>query len=212
MGNRRDFFTQIVTGASQVFSRDNPQIRDVGLDSDGSFRDLKRDERMGDPLDFDKEEVRNKLVLVNFFTTGGERQQPIMGNLAQIAKRLDRRMEKEVLIQSVTLDPERDTRKKLDRFAKSLPITQGWNLVRASQDASKELVGRMNRLRGYTSQSLVFYGVPGAFWGTFPGLNSPDELADRIARSIPGPRPQTPRRAGPARRGEEKYPWTARQV
>jgi cytochrome oxidase Cu insertion factor (SCO1/SenC/PrrC family) len=151
-------------------------------------------------------------VLVNFFSSGHEEQYRIMKNLAEVAKRLDKKVGSEVFINSVSLDPEYDTFERLQQLADELQAPDGWCFVRATENANKELMGRMNRLRGYMSRHLVFYGKPGAFWGTFPGHNSPDELADRIARSVPGPRPAQWRRAGPAKRGHEPRPWTAREV
>lgn len=187
-------------------------IRDVDLDGTGEFKDLQTGERTNDPLRFDDPKAMHKLVLVNFFSSRKEAEYRIMKNLAEVAKRLDGKIGSEVFINSVSLDPDYDTFERLQQLAGELQAPEGWCFVRATGNANKELMSRMNRLRGYMSQHKVFYGKPGGFWGTFPGHNSPDELADRIARSIPGPRPTQWRRAGPAKRGQEPRPWTAREV
>lgn len=209
MSTRRDLFSRILKGGG-LFA--NPQIRDVELDGNGEFVDVQLGKRMGDPLRLDDKKVQKKLVLINFFSTRHEQQLQQMRNLAEVAKRLDKKIGRDVFINSVSLDPSHDTVERLEKLAKELDAPAGWTFVRASTHAGNELVGRMNRLRGYMRPSLVFYGSPTGYWGTFPGLNSPDELADRIARSIPGPKPKKLVRAGPARRGEEKLPWTAREV
>lgn len=209
MSTRRDLFTRILKGGG-LFA--DPQVRDVALDSSGEFIDVQENKRMGDPLRIDDKRARNKLILINFFSTRYEQQMRQMKNLAEVAKRLEKRIGREVFINSVSLDPDHDTPERLQKLAKELDAPAGWTFVRADKAAGNELVKRMNSLRGYMRPSLVFYGSPTGYWGTFPGLNDPDELADRLASSIPGSKPSTPRRAGPARRGEEKLPWTAREV
>lgn len=187
-------------------------VRDVDLDGAGEFKDLQTGQRTNDPLRFDDPKAMQKLVLVNFFNSRHEEQYELMRNLSRVAKRLGNKVGTEVFINSVSLDPDNDTFERLQEIARDLEAPEGWCFVRATQNANNELISRMNRLRGYMSRHLVFYGKPGSFWGTFPGRNDPDELADRIARSIPGPRPAQWRRAGPAKRGHEPRPWTAREV
>lgn len=210
MTTRRDFFTNLFTDPMRLFR--NPQIRDVVLNDDRQFVDVQLDKRIGDPLHMDDKNVRKKLILVNFFSSRYDEELAAMRNLAEIARKLGNRLNREVFINSVTVDPEHDTAERLEELAGKLEAPYGWTFVRATGDASKEIEGRMNRVRGYTSRKEVFYGTPGGFWGTFPASNSPEEVADRLSRSIPGPRPKKLRRAGPARRGEEKYPWSARAV
>lgn len=209
MANRRGFLS-LFTNISGLFR--NPQIRDVKLDDDGEFVDVQLNKRIGDPLRLDDKRTKNKLVIVNFFSIRNEERQPVMKNLAEIARRLEKRIGREVFINSVTLDPGHDTPERLEKFAKKLKAPEGWTFVRVTTDAAKSLVERMSRVRGYTSGREVFYGMPNGFWGTFPVDNTPEEVAHRLANSLPGTKPKKLRRAGPARRGEEKYSWTAREV
>lgn len=210
MSDRRNFFTKLFTDPARLFS--NPQIRDVELRKGGQFIDVRRNKAVGDPLQMDAEEKRNKLILVNFFSSKYGSHREVMRNLAEIANRLQDRLNREVFINSVTVTPEHDTAERLEAFVEELGAPHGWTFVRATGEASNEIVGRMRRVRGYTSTNEVFYGTPGGFWGTFPAKNSPAEVAHRLAHSIPRAKPETPRRAGPARRGAEKLPWSAREV
>jgi len=210
MSDRRNFFSKLFSDPARLFS--NPQIRDVELGKDRRFIDVQRNQEVGDPLKMDDAEKRNKLILVNFFASQYEAQRSMMRNLADIAARLQDRLNRDVFINSVTVDPQHDTAERLEAFVEELAAPHGWTFVRATGDASDEIVGRMRRVRGYTSTNEVFYGTPGGFWGTFPAKSSPEEAAHRLTHSIPRAKPKTPRRAGPARRGEEKLPWSAREV
>lgn len=206
MTSRRDFLTKPFTEPTRLFR--NPLVRDLVLDADDHFVDVQLQARIGDPLQID-DEHRKKLILVNFFSA---RDQEPMKIMADIVNRLEDKLNRDVFVNSITLDPEHDTPGVLERFAESLGAQPGWTFVRANSAASHEIVQRMRRVRSYTSSEEAFYGTPGGFWGTFPLKSSPVEVAERLRHSIPGPKPAKLRRAGPAQRGREPYSWTAREA
>lgn len=210
MSSRKDFLDKLVRKPVQMAM--NPKVRDLAVNKDGDFIDLMSNQRLGDPLELDAEHVQKKLVLVNFFTIRGEEQTQYMTKIAALTKQFGEHMGRDVFINSVTLDPENDTPKRLTAFAKQIGAPEGWTFVRAMGDAHKHIGSKMNRVRGYSSALEVFYGTPGGFWGTFPVDNSPEATAQRLLDSIPGPKPETMRRAGPARRDQEKFAWSARAV
>lgn len=191
----------------------HPHIRGVAVDGGGHFIDVLTKRRLDDPLRLDDERVQNKIVLVNFFTIRSENETRKMAKVAELAKRLGDKMGHDFFINSVTSDPEHDTPERLATFAEDLGIpVGGWTFVRATDEAYQHMGSRMNRVRGYNSGREVFYGTPGGFWGTFPVDNSPEATAQRLLDSLPGAKPATLRRAGPARRGQERYAWSARDV
>ncbi|MEX2500138.1 MAG: SCO family protein [Wenzhouxiangellaceae bacterium] len=209
MSSKRGFLTKLFN-ASTWWLIDHPQVRDVQLDGDGEFIDMQLNKRVGDPLRMDDKLTRNKLVLVNFFSSRSEEQNQTMRNLAEVARRLDKKIGRDVFINSVTMDPDYDTVERLEAYAKELEAPTGWTFVRATGDASQALVGRMGRVRGYTSVREIFYGTPNGFWGTFPANNTPEEVAHRLSNTIPQAKPKKLERAGPVRLGQEKHSWTSR--
>jgi len=206
MASRRDFLTKPFTEPTRLFR--NPMVRDLVLDEEDHFVDVQLKKRIGDPLQID-DEHRKKLILVNFFSARNHEPMQIM---ADIVKRLEDKLNRDIFVNSITLDPEQDTPGVLEAFAESLGAQPGWTFVRANGAASHEIVQRMRRVRSYTSSQEAFYGTPGGFWGTFPLKSSPEEVALRLRHSIPGPKPGKLRRAGPARRGREPFSWTAREA
>jgi len=209
MSSKRELFTNLFSN-SRWWLFERPQIRDVQVDSEGEFIDIQLNKRIGDPLRMDDKRTRNKLVLVNFFSSRHEDQNQIMENLARIAKNLGNKLGREVFINSVTTDPGYDTVERLQAFAKKLQAPTGWTFVRATGEASQALVGRMGRVRGYTSTQEIFYGTPNGFWGTFPAVNSPEEVAYRLINVIPRSKPRRLQRAGPVQLDKVKHSWTSR--
>lgn len=209
MSSKRELFTNLFSN-SRWWLFERPQIRDVQLDSEGEFVDVLLNKRIGDPLRMDDKRTRNKLVLVNWFTTRYEQQVWIMENLAEIARRLENKVGRDIFINSVSTDPGYDTVERLQAFAKKLQAPTGWTFVRATGGASQALVGRMGRVRGYTSTQEIFYGTPNGFWGTFPAENTPAEVAYRLTNTIPRAKPKRLQRAGPVPLDKVKHNWTSR--
>ena len=210
MNEKRALFNQFADSARH--NSNQRKVRHVDVDDQGRFMDTRSKTLIGDPLQLDRSDFQQSLVMVNFFSLRSQAQVPVMENLARVVERLSGRVGRDIFINSVTLSPEQDTELLLEKFALDLRAPAGWTFVRATRNASGELVGRMNRLRGYTTPSLVFYGRPGGYWGTFPGMSTPEELADRIISAVPTAKPSILRRAGPAVRGQESRPWSAREV
>jgi hypothetical protein len=211
MKGRLDFFDKLFRNPARLARY--PNIRDLVVDKQGRFVDLMTNQQLDDPLRLDAKHVQNKIVLVNFFTLRSEPASQTMARIAQLIKHFGDSVGSDIFINSVTTDPDYDTPKRLAAFAKQLGAPeQGWTMVRAMGDAHHYISSRMNKVRGYTSGREVFYGTPGGFWGTFPVHNAPEVTARRLLDSVPGPKPVALRRAGPSRRGQEKYAWSARDV
>ncbi len=210
MSNRKDLLDKLVRKPIQ--SGLNANIRDLSVDKDGTFIDLVSNKRLDDPLLLDSEHLQKKIVLVNFFTLRNEKRHHTMAKIAQLVKQLGSNVGSSIFVNSITRDPEYDTPERLAAFAKELEAPDGWTFIRAMNGADKHINSKMNRVRGYSSALEVFYGTPGGFWGTFPIDNTPEVTAHRLLDSIPGPKPATLRRAGPARLDQQKYPWSARAV
>jgi|GEM_PF-4635998 len=210
MSSRRNFFDRLFRSTARLAMY--PNVRDVSVDKNGQFVDVLTNERLGDPLRLDEEQMRKTLVLVNFFTIDSEPETGKMAKIAALVDKLSHNLGREVFVNSITSNPERDTPKRLDAFAKQIGAGEGWTFIRADETTYKHMDSRMNRVRGYSSGREVFYGTPRGYWGTFPWDNHVEATARRLLDSIPRPKPSKLRRAGPARRGEEIYSWSARAI
>lgn len=83
----------------------------------------------GEKARFYDDLVRDKIVMINFFSTRGDAQYPVAGNLAKVANKLGDRLGRDIFMYSISVDPEYDTPPVLAEFAKTHGIRQGWSLL-----------------------------------------------------------------------------------
>ena len=87
------------------------------------------------------QDLRGKVVLMNFIYTGCEDSCSSMKELSILAKALGGKMGKEVVFVSITLDPERDKPEALKAFGQKRGIGPGWKLLTGSSEAIEQLAG-----------------------------------------------------------------------
>lgn len=87
------------------------------------------------------QDLRGKVVLMNFIYTGCGDSCSSMKELKILARALGGRMGKEVAFVSITLDPERDTPEALKAFGQRRGIGPGWKLLTSLSEAIEELAG-----------------------------------------------------------------------
>lgn len=152
--------------------------------------------------------IRNKVVMINFMSIANEESFPITANLAEVAKLLGDRLEKEVRIISITGDPVNDTTERLAAFAEKFGAPKGWIFVRASSEGNAAYASRLYKHGRDTSRAasvdIVHYGNDAVgLWAAFPALIAPDDAASRI-KSVMNGKPVTGdfAQAGPRRLDE----------
>jgi protein SCO1/2 len=85
------------------------------------------------------QDLQGKVVLMNFIYTDCAEACSSMQELKILAKALGGKMGKEVIIVSLTLNPERDTPEALRAFGQKRGIGPGWKLLTDSSETIKAL-------------------------------------------------------------------------
>ena len=162
--------------------------------------------------------ISDRVVLVNFFTILQHPLYPVTEHLLRVAERLGDRLGREVLITSITLDPDNDTPLRLRRFALDYGVPDGWLFLSAVGDRVEALTRRLFKTKTLCGYA---YGHPAnivhigngrvGLWSRFVADIDPGLARDKIVRLIPrDPEPGPPRRAGPTRTRQAAMPLSQR--
>ncbi len=157
--------------------------------------------------------LRGKLVLVNFMSIKNDEHYPVTENLSHVPKLLGERLGKDVFMYSITVDPEHDTPRKLQRFVEERGVAApGWLFLTGQEKPLELIKGRFFVSRGGhqhhepgqpghdCSMGLVRYGnVDAGVWGSVAAKADPAQIAERIEWISLRPAAKgAPRRRGPA--------------
>ncbi len=154
--------------------------------------------------------IKDRIVVLHFFTIRGQKAFPSVRHMENIAKHLKGRLGSEVFIYSVSQDI-RDTPARLKHFAARYEVPKGWYFLTALPEDVEALSDRLQRSacnhRGSHSPRMVHYGNGGVgMWGAFGVDSDPAFAAERVSwvATAEGPVPAgAPRRAGPRRLGND---------
>lgn len=213
MTDRRKFFTALpvaavgVAATGAVAEAKAPETQTtIDITKRDAFPAAEVFSHLGEKLRFYEDLIDNKVVMVNFMSIESEKEFPITKFMASVADQLGDKLGREVFINSITTDPERDTPKALLAFAKKFGMRDGWRFVTTTNDEVKALSTRLYRhpthsLSGKPRKvDIVFYGNGGAgVWGTFPTDIQASDAASRIAWVMPRERRAELKQAGPRR-------------
>lgn len=214
MTERRDLFKNVsaICGGGT-----NPaKFREIDFKVNRGFPHVEADMHTGERVRFYEDRIKNKIFLVNFMSIQDEQNFPVTRNLSKVVEQLGDKVGREVFVTSITLDPENDTLERLAEFARKHNAPSGWCFLRASAEDAGGLLQKMYHFGkniGPQLGRIVFYGNGQAnVWGSFPALIRPADAANRVTWVMPKEKPAVPRMAGPARLGENPYPWNNRAV
>lgn len=110
------------------------------------FTDLEVVSHEGRRLRFYSDLLRDKLVVINFFYVNCPTAPPSMGKLFRLQNFLGERLGKEVILLSISVDPERDTVEAVKEYAGKFNPKSGWVFV----TGKKEHMDVINRKLGNT--------------------------------------------------------------
>jgi len=182
------------------------------------FPDIPVTSHLGEQLRFYEDVVRDRVFVLNFFSTDDDRLSRQTAKLGDVARALGDMLGRQVSMSSITIDPENDTVERLAEFAAEHNTPPGWRFLRVSGEDAAVLAQRMYRFnRGAAAGMgrLAFYGNGingGRVWGTFPVGITPEDAVHRIKGIVQHPKGRIPKRAGPAKRDgrDQVYAWSAR--
>jgi protein SCO1/2 len=132
--------------------------------------------------------LRGRTVMINLMYTNCTKTCPAtLANLRKVQKELGER--KDVLIVSLSVDPERDTPQALADHAEMIGAGPGWVFAtgkRKDIDAIRKALGmydRANESDGTTHVNIVTIGnEPLGQWWAIPALSRPESIAQTVRR------------------------------
>lgn len=150
-------------------------------DYDPSTRLLTQDNQ---PVRFYDDLVKGKVALINtMFTTCPSICPPMMTNLAKVAELLKPYLGKQVVMISVSVDPENDTPAVLKQYAARFHVGPGWYLLtgkRAQVDAVLAKLGDEDPDKNRHSGMLFVGSDPLRSWRKVFAMSAPADIAGAV--------------------------------
>ena len=155
-----------------------------------SFPNVTLTTHEGKKVRFYDDLMKDKIVLINFMYAKCEGVCPgTTANLVEVQKLLGDRVGRDIFMYSITLKPEEDTPKVLNRYAKAYRTKPGWLFLTGD---SKD-VELLRRSLGFIDRDperdanksnhigmLRFGNEPMTLWAGCPGLLGPGKIAREI--------------------------------
>ncbi len=136
----------------------------------------------GEHMRFNSGVVKDRVaVITSFFTTCTAFCPMTQERLSRLAKQLGRRMGKDVIFVSVSVDPVNDTPGRMKAWGEKFNVGPGWTLVSGNKD---EVQALLQSLGLYVStqrhQSTLIIGNQSNGWVRVSSWSSPERLAQVI--------------------------------
>jgi protein SCO1/2 len=110
------------------------------------FTDLKVITHEGEALRFYSDLLKDKLVVISFFYTNCPTAQPALVTSFKLQKKLKSRLGRDILLLTISVDPENDTLEVIREYAKKFNPQEGWLFLTGSE----KNMGVINRKLGNT--------------------------------------------------------------
>ena len=110
------------------------------------FTDLTVITHEGEELRFYSDLLKDKLVVISFFYTNCPTAQPALVTSFKLQKRLRNRLGQDILLLTISVDPENDTLEVIREYAKKFNPQKGWLFLTGSE----KNMGVINRKLGNT--------------------------------------------------------------
>ena len=110
------------------------------------FTDLTVITHEGEELRFYSDLLKDKLVVISFFYTNCPTAQPALVSSFKLQKRLRNRLGQDILILTISVDPEKDALEVIREYAKKFNPQKGWLFLTGSE----KNMGVINRKLGNT--------------------------------------------------------------
>jgi protein SCO1/2 len=155
-----------------------------------SFPNVELRTQDGTRVRFYDDLIKGKVVLINFFFTTCTSICPrTTANLVKVEDALGERLGRDVVMISITVDPDTDTPAVLGKYALRYRTKPGWSFVTGSLkdiDLIRRRLG-VNRDGGDKSQhtGLLIYGNEATGqWAATPAMADPREIVRSVSRLV----------------------------
>ena len=164
----------------------------AGAQSVGSYlRDLPLVDQHGNEVDL-YSLMKGKTVVINSFFATCSGSCPVMANaFAAIRDRFQDRVGRELVLVSITVDPERDTPEKLRAYAKQMKAGEGWYFLSGSKEQVERALRKLGQYVESREQHQNVFLIGNdrtGLWKKAFGLAKPAELIElvRVVLDDPG--------------------------
>jgi protein SCO1/2 len=198
--NRREFFVRAAATATVAglapFALVSPGMaQKIPQDGVEWFTNVEVITHEGKTLRFYDDVMKGKILLINFFFTDCDAVCPLMTeNLARVQELLGDRMNKEIFMVSISLQPEHDTPAVMAAYAKSFGVKPGWQFLTGKKDDIELLRHRLGfdditaSVDADPEQHIGTVRIanePMHRWAMSPALLNPAGLVRAVKRVIP---------------------------
>ncbi len=128
--------------------------------------------------------MQGKTVLVNFgFTQCNAVCSPATRNLQKVQKLLGKKVGKEVVFLTFTVDPANDTPEVMKKFADKHKVGKGWHFLTADRKSTERVlrkIGGWTELPDNHSGVLLYGDVDKGIWSKSSTMEQPEQIAFAI--------------------------------
>jgi cytochrome oxidase Cu insertion factor (SCO1/SenC/PrrC family) len=156
--------------------------------SAGYFPNLLLLTQDNQPVHFYADLLKGKVVLINFlFTTCKGVCSPMTANLAKVQKYLGERVGRDVVMISLSVDPETDTPAVLKKYAEQFHAQPGWYFLTGEK---KNVDWVLYKLGGYVEDKqqhtavLIIGNEATGQWMKVHAMSSPTEIAEAVKQML----------------------------
>jgi cytochrome oxidase Cu insertion factor (SCO1/SenC/PrrC family) len=151
------------------------------------FADLVLTDQDGRTVKLYDDVMAGKTVVINSFFATCHGSCPVMsGNFVAIQKAFADRLGKDLVLVSITVDPQSDTPEKLRAYAKSVKAQPGWYFLTGAQENVDKALRRLGQYVEDKNdhQNLFLVGnLQTGLWKKAFGLAKPDDLV-KVVESV----------------------------
>jgi cytochrome oxidase Cu insertion factor (SCO1/SenC/PrrC family) len=175
------------SGTSSSYVGDETDSKEAAVDTAANyFTNLELLTQDNKPVHFYDDLLKGKVVLINFmFTTCKGVCSPMTANLAKVQKYLGERVGKDVLMLSISVDPETDLPPVLKKYAESFRAQPGWYFLTGEKKNVDTVLAKLGGAvtdREQHSSVLLIGNVPTGDWVKVSAMSSPAEIADTVVK------------------------------
>lgn len=152
--------------------------------------DLNFKDQDGNTVNFNRDVIGDKVaVVIPFYTTCTIAYPILIFVFTRLQELLGDRLNHDVVLVSITVDPVTDIPIRLKAFAKRQNARPGWIFLTGdSRSLGQALMGvrvlPTESLEGHNHAPVTMVGREGAEWRRFRGFPTPEELLDQIEKYL----------------------------
>ena len=148
------------------------------------FSDVELIDQDGRKLRFYSDVLKDKVVVINtFFTTCKSICPPLNRNFQKIQEALGDRLGKDVVLISISVDPETDTPTRLKEYGRLFKAQPGWLFLTGKKenvDWALYKLGQYVEAKDNHTSIIIIGNEPKGLWKKAMGLAGADELINIV--------------------------------